>query len=160
MNNETFAQRIVAMQETLYRVSYSILPQAADREDAVQEAIGKAWQKRDTLRDPRYMQTWVVRILINECYAILRRKKREWPTDAPPAHTPPADADLQLHDLFMALDDALRLPAVLYYIEDYQTAEIARILRLPQGTVKSRLYRARKQLRAMLDPQEVPAHEA
>ena len=147
MTNEAFAQRIVQMQETLYRVSYSLLPQQYDREDAVQECIRKAWQKRATLRDDRYMQTWVIRILLNECYALQRKRARETPVDSLPERAAPEDADLLLHDVFLSLDDKLRTVAVLFYIEDYEVKEIARMLRLPAGTVKSRLHRARALLR-------------
>lgn len=155
MTSEAFAEQIVTMQETLYRVSYSILPQAADREDAVQECIRKAWQKRGTLREPRYLRTWAIRILINECYAILRKRRHELPAEMLPGREAPPDADLMLHDLFLSLDERLRLPAVLYYIEDYDTKEIAAMLRIPVGTVKSRLSRARKHLRAELTQEEV-----
>lgn len=156
MNSETFAERIVAMQETLYRVSYSLLPQPADREDAVQECIRKAWQKRGSLREERYLQTWVIRILINECYALLRKKRRELPEEALPAYRQaPPDADLYLHDLFLSLEEKLRLPAVLYYIEEYAVGEIAGMLRIPAGTVKSRLHRARGRLRETIELEEV-----
>ncbi len=155
MTSDDFASRIVAMQETLYRVSYSILPLACDREDAVQEAIQKAWQQREKLRKEEAMQPWVTRILINECYALLRRKKREVPMEALPERQAPADADVSLHQLFLSLEDALRLPAVLHYIEGYEVKDIARILRLPAGTVKSRLHRARKKMKETWDRQEV-----
>lgn len=160
MTKEAFAQSIVAMQETLYRVAYSILPQAADREDAVQECIRLAWQKQGSLREERYLQTWVIRILIHECYALLRRRKREVLTDDLPGRDIPPDADLRLHDLFLSLDDKTRLPAVLYYIEGYETKEIAQMLHIPAGTVKSRLHRARAQLRAELQTEEGQEHEA
>ena len=155
MTSDDFASRIVAMQETLYRVSYSILPLACDREDAVQEAIQKAWRQREKLRRDEAMQPWVTRILINECYALLRRKKREVPMEALPEREAPADADVSLHRLFLSLEDALRLPAVLHYIEGYEVKDIARILRLPAGTVKSRLHRARKKMKETWDRQEV-----
>lgn len=155
MTSDDFASRIVAMQETLYRVSYSILPLSCDREDAVQEAIQKAWQQREKLRKEEAMQPWVTRILINECYALLRRKKREVPMEALPEREAPAGADTSLHQLFLSLEDALRLPAVLHYIEGYEVKDIARILRLPAGTVKSRLHRARKKMKETWDRQEV-----
>ena len=84
MTNDEFAERIVGMTQTLYRVCYAMLPQAADREDAVQECLKKAWEKRGSLRDERYLQTWVIRILINECHDIHRRAKREAPAEALP----------------------------------------------------------------------------
>lgn len=156
MTSEVFADRIVAMQQTLYRICYSLLPQAADREDAVQACIEKAWHKRASLREDRYMQTWVVRILINECYAILRARLREIPREIlPQRDAPPPGADIVLHDLFLSLDDKTRLPAVLFYMEAYSTKEIARMLRIPEGTVKSRLSRARERLREALAREEV-----
>lgn len=153
MTSEKFAQRIVAMQETLYRVSYSLLAQPCDREDAVQECIRKAWQKRETLRDDRVMQTWVIRILIRECYTQMRKKRRELPVEVLPERIAPPDADPDAHALLLALDERHCLPAVLYYIEGCEIKEIARVLHLPTGTVKSRLHRAREKMRQAYEDQ-------
>ena len=76
MSDEEFAERVTAMTQTLYRVCYAQLSQACDREDAVQEALRKCWQKRGQLRDARYLQTWVIRVLLNECHNIQRRAAR------------------------------------------------------------------------------------
>ena len=155
MTTEEFGKRIVDMQETLYRVCYSMLPQACDREDAVQECIRIAWQKIGSLRDERLLQTWVIRILIHECYAVSERRKREYPTDVLPERVAPPDADAGLHDALMALPASLRLPVTLHYLEGCSLFEVARILRLPTGTVKSRLNRARKQLKAFMQGEEM-----
>lgn len=155
MSSEEFAGRIVAMQESLYRVSYSILQRRCDQEDAVQEAIQKAWQQRDKLREDAALQRWVTRILIHECYALLRRRKREVPVESMPDREAPPDADITLHELFLSLKEPLRLPAVLHYIEGYELTDIARMLRLPTGTVKSRLHRARKSMKETWEEQEV-----
>ena len=160
MTSAEFAERIVEMQETLYRVCYSILPQACDREDAVQECIRIAWQKRSSLRDQQYLQTWVIRILIHECYALLGRGKREHLTEAAmealPERIAPPDVDAEFHDALIALPASLRLPVTLHYLEGYPLSDIARMLRLPTGTVKSRLNRARRQLKtSMLDEEMV-----
>ena len=88
MTSEQFAQEIVALTDTLYRVSYSILREACDREDAVQSCLEKAWKKRRALRDERYLKTWLVRILINECYNICRRRAKEAPGGNPRARRP------------------------------------------------------------------------
>lgn len=64
MDRDAFARAIIAMLPMLHRIAFSQLPQAADREDAVQETIRRAWEKRENLRDERYLQTWVVRILL------------------------------------------------------------------------------------------------
>ena len=155
MTNEEFAGHIVAMQETLYRVSYSILQKRCDQEDAVQEAIEKAWRQRGKLRDDDAMQQWVIRILIHECFSMLRRRKREMPMDTLPEREAPPDADMALHELFLSLEESLRLPAVLHYMEGYALKDIARMLRLPTGTVKSRLHRARKKMKETYDRREV-----
>lgn len=85
MTNERFAEEIIALTDTLYRVSYSILRDKYDREDAVQSCLEKAWKKRRTLRDERYLKTWLIRILINECYNVHRHKRE------PAAGNPRAD---------------------------------------------------------------------
>lgn len=156
MTQEEFADRIVAMQDTLYRVSTTLLPQLCDREDAVQEAIEKAWTKQSRLRDDRALHAWVVRILINECYALLRRKKREEPSDTLPERETAPDAQPDLYQLFTSLDERYRLPMVLYYVEGYSMEETARMLRLPQGTLKSRLHRGRLLLKHTLNMEEAP----
>lgn len=143
MTHEEFARRIIAMQGTLYRVSASILFQACDREDAVQSCIERAWRKQSTLRDESRMQAWVTRILINECYAILRRRKRETPVESVPDMPAPPGSDPDLYRFFVDLPAKLRLPMVLFYLEGHNVQEIAVMLRIPAGTVKSRLSRGR-----------------
>lgn len=141
-----FTGRVRAAEQKLFRIAYSVLRNEADCADAVQEALLKAWQKRGTLRDERLFDTWLVRIVINECYQLIRKHRSVIPVQEPQR---PAE-DQALHDALMALPDNLRLPIALHYAEGYTVAEVARMLRLPQGTVKNRLVRGRKQLRAEL----------
>ena len=150
MDAESFARRVEGMQGALYRVTYGLLLNWADCADAVQEALLRAWEKRASLREERYFETWLTRILINECYAVLRRRKTALPIDALPEPAAPPDADPALHDAIARLDEKLRLPIVLYYMEGYAVKDIARMLRLPAGTVKTRLARARALLRLQL----------
>lgn len=155
MTQAEFARRVVAMQDTLYRVSTTLLPQLCDREDAVQSAIEKALRKREHLRDPDALAPWLSRILINECYALLRRRKHETLMDELPQRQVEADARPDIYQLFTSLEEKYRLPMVLYYVEGYCVKEIGSILRLPQGTVKSRLHRGRRLLRDSLALEEV-----
>lgn len=147
MTNEDFATRIVAMQGTLYRVTCSLLREHADREDAVQSAIEKAWRKLPSLRDETRLKPWVVRILVNECYAILRHQKRELPVENIPDGPAPEGSDPDLYRFFTNLPDTLKLTMVLHYVEGYEVKEIAQILRIPAGTVKSRLMRGREKIK-------------
>ena len=155
MTHAEFARRVVAMQDTLYRVSTTLLPQLCDREDAVQSAIEKALRKQEHLRNPDALAPWLTRILINECYALLRRRKHETLMDELPQRQVEADARPDIYQLFTSLEEKYRLPMVLYYVEGYCVKEIGSILRLPQGTVKSRLHRGRLLLRDSLALEEV-----
>ena len=150
MDSREFARRAEAMQGTLYRVAYGLLLNRADCADAVQEALLRAWEKRGSLREAAYFETWLTRILINECYSMLRRRRTALPLDGIPDPAAPPDADPALHDAIARLDRKLRLPVVLHYMEGYGVGDIARMLRLPSGTVKTRLARARALLRLQL----------
>lgn len=150
MTDEEFSRRIETMIETLHRVSYAKLPQKCDRDDAIQEAVIKAWNNRKRLKDGRLFQTWLIRILFNECNNIYRKRKREVLCGEMPQRSAPPNADADLHDALFRLDDTLRLPIVLHYMEGFSVNEIADMLRLPQSTVKWRLSKAKKELKAML----------
>ena len=154
MQHTEFARRIVEMQSTLYRVSTTLLPQLCDREDAVQSALEKAWAKRERLRDDRALRAWVIRILINECHAMLRRRGRETLSDTLPDREVAQDAEPTLYHLFTALHEKYRLPLLLHYMEGYSVREISAMLRLPAGTVKSQLHRGRRLLGDLLDAEE------
>ena len=152
MDRDEFTRRILAMRLTLYRVSYGILASESEREDAVQNAVMKAWQKHGQLRDERLLETWLVRILINECYKIRRKSGfvisfEDYTADIPSD----VKIDNELRDAVFRLPIKLRSVIVLYYIEGYSVEETAYMLKLPQGTVKSRLHKARKLLKTMLD---------
>lgn len=149
MTKEEFSRRIVGMTEVLYRVAWSQLPQAADREDAVQETIKRAWEKQDRLKDERYMQTWVIRILLNVCDTMRRKNARMLPSEMVPVKRQ-AFAESPLLDALFTLEEKFRLPLQLRYVEGYSVTEVARMLQLPEGTVKSRLSRGRDKLRTML----------
>ena len=148
MDDEAFARAIIALTDTLYRVSYAQLHQRADQEDAVQECLRRAWEKRHTLREAKYLQTWLIRILINECHRIQGHMKRIAPQDELPLSG--RDQPSYLRDAFVSVPEKYRMPMLLHYIEGMSVAETAQALRIPQGTVKSRLARGRKALREIL----------
>lgn len=154
MTSQQFSQQITDMQATLYRVAYGLLLNRTDCADAVQECLLRAWEKQHTLREESYFRTWVIRILINECYTMLRRRKRAIPLDEIPEPAAPPDSDHELHDAIARLETQLRLPVVLHYMEGYSVGEVAALLRVPSGTIKTRLFKARKILRLQLIDEE------
>ena len=112
--------RVHGCMNRLWRISWSILRCGADCDDAVQEAIFRAWRKRGTLREEKYFETWLTRILINECRRMLRRR------GSGNAPVPESLADQaepenpELADAIAALPVELRLPIVLHYMEVYR----------------------------------------
>lgn len=149
MQNEDFTRAILSMTDTLYRVAATQLRTPADREDAVQECLRKAWEKRNTLRQERYLQTWVIRILLNECHTIQRRQARIFPRDVIPAVQREKE-ETGLKEALLQLEERYRTPILLHYVEGYTVKEVAGILRAPQGTVKTWLSRGRQALAAIL----------
>lgn len=148
MNRDEFAAQATLLMQPLYYVSCSILKIPADREDALQNCLEKGLRKCESLRDAEKFRPWITRILVNECYDILRGKKRLVLTEA--LASPEADGiDFALRDAVTSLPEKLRIPLLLQ-LEGYSVKETASILRIPEGTVKHRLNRARNTLRDIL----------
>ena len=153
VDERTFVEEIQAMERTLYRVARSYLPGWEQCADAVQEALTKAWTRRSKVK-PEYFRAWMMRIVINECHNISRHRKRVLPAaDIRIPADPPPDFTA-LRDGLTALPEKLRLPLLLHYLEGFPLADVARILRVPEGTVKSRLYLARKKLKLQLEKED------
>ena len=150
MTKEAFSIEITSRQNQMYRIARSYLRGEHDCLDAVSEAILKAWQKRETLRNEQYFGTWLCRIVIRECVNILRKQKRLIPMDTVPGIYEAETENMELKQALDALSEGHRIAVVLHYMEGYPVKEVARILRLSTGTVTSRLHYARKQLRTLL----------
>jgi len=153
----TFTQNVLKNETTMYRVAKSILPNDADCEDAVSEALLKGYAKLYMLREESFFKTWLIRILINECYKIRREKKVAVDLQSCEEILPVYDAeyDPMLHEAIMNLPSKMRMVIVLYYIEGYAVNEIKSILHIPSGTVKSRLSRGRQLLKEHIESEEV-----
>jgi len=138
-----------------YRMALSITASVPDAEDAVQQALLKAWQHRGKAR-PGLERAWVMRILVNECYTLLRQRRRIIPMDELPIHALDAAADSPLQEAIRALPENLRTPVLLKYMEGMTEKEVAEALQLPVSSVKNRLFRARKLLRKELNEEVGP----
>ena len=151
-----FIQRVRACERRLYRVARTMLPQESDCEDAVQEALLRAWDRRETLRQEAYFDTWLIRILINQCKTFYRRRPPE-PAELTEDIPQVTSEETPLLEALMGLPRKQRVTLELHYIEGYSVAETARILRLPEGTVKWRLKRGRELLKQSLNREEARA---
>ena len=153
MDREEFVRRVHALEQQMYRICCGQLRDEQDRRDAVQETILRAWQGVRRLRNTDYFETWLIRILINECHNIQRAHRRLVPVAEMPEQEYVDGSEPELREAVLDLSEKLRLPVMLHYIEGYSTEEISRILHIPLGTVRSRLKRAREALKSELtDP--------
>ena len=151
VDKQEFTRRVLAMEGRLYRVSRGILRDSQDQLDAVQDAVMSAWVNVGKLRKREYFETWLTRILINKCYDVIKARRRLVPLEEVPERAAPEGANAELYDAIEALSEEYRLPIVLHYMEGYKLREIADILELPMGTVKTRLLRGKKRLREQLE---------
>ena len=153
---EEFAAAVTQHSRRMFRATRSVLDSDADAEDAVGQAVLQAWQSLDKLRDKEAVRPWLVKIAVNCAYAQRRGRGKVVYLDdlpqEPAAPEPPQDGGLW--EAVCALPPERRAVVVLFYYEDMSVEQIAKALRAPQGTVKSRLSRARKQLKEMLCDKE------
>ena len=153
---EEFAAAVTEHSRRMFRAARSVLDSDADAEDAVSQAVLQAWQSLDKLRDKDAARPWLVKIAVNCAYAQRRKQGRVVYLDdlpqEPAAPEPPQTGGLW--EAVCALPPDRRAAVTLFYYEDMPEREIAKVLGVPLGTVKSRLSRARKQLKEMLCDEE------
>jgi len=152
---------IDAHYEMLYRYAYRLSGNAADSEDLVQEAFGKAMTRMDQLRNPDFVKPWLYRILRNIYLHRVRDEKRHRviPLESAGELAAKQDSEVpmiepeRLQAALNELEESFRSPLILYYFEGFSYREIAEQMDLPIGTVMSRLARAKSYLRTKLSDQ-------
>lgn len=125
-----------------YRIGWSYLYNRYDIEDVFHASIIKVYDNIHQLREDRYFETWATSIFINECKRILREKKKTVNMDNM-EDTPSCEdySNLELRDALETIEHIYKEVIVLKYISGYSQEEIAGLLNIPLGTVKSRIYR-------------------
>ena len=151
MTKEQFTEQILDNEEMMFKIAMSMLRNENDCEDAIQSAILTAYEKLSTLKHKDCFRTWLMRILINQCNKQLRQRKRTAElTDIQAASTSSAE-EVEVRTAVEALPLKVRQVIILYYSEQFTTKEISEILKIPKGTVLSRLDKGRKLLRLELE---------
>ena len=144
---DAFTELMQSQMQNMYRTARAILMNDEDAADAIQETILVCWEKMKDLKEDKYFRTWMTRILINKCYEIIRTNQKLTFTDELPETAVEADvSNLEWKEALAALDEKYRLVLVLFYSEGFQTKEIAKMLKIPNSTVRTRLARGREQL--------------
>ena len=153
-----FAQLVDLDGDLCFRVAYRILRDVERAQDVVQQAFLVAWRELPQLREPDRVSPWLYRLLVNACYEELRRHRR-WvshimvlPVDGPsgPDSIVSVDDRDMLDRAFQRLTPEHRAVFVLHHHSGFPVSEVAEIVGVPVGTVKSRLHHATRSLRAAI----------
>lgn len=162
-NKEAFHKLIEDNKLKMYKVAKSILKNEDDVCDAIQNALMSAYTNLSKLKNNQYFSTWIIRILINKCYDIARENQKrysnviditEYNTDEGIKTYDNYNSDSIVENVLNKIDEDLKTITVLYYYNDYSVTEISEILSIPEGTVKSRLSRARNKMYEIIKREE------
>ncbi len=151
---DEFTARTEKIKNRLYRTAFLYLGNENLAIDAVDEAVFHGFKAMQKLRQAEFFETWLTRILINECKKELRRRKRvlifeEVPETISEAEENAFDA-LPLKDAILRLPQPLKDVVILRYFSGFTLAQTAESLKIPQGTVVTRQRKALKLLKLEL----------
>lgn len=157
---DAFEEIVRARMDAVYRLSFAVLGNEADARDAAQDTFVAAWKQIRGLRDTDRFEAWLQRVAVNAARMVHRSRRRRGVREIPSAEVAarvaevaapgPADAralDLALRGLPLEQREIL----VLHHLEGRSVADLALVLDIPVGTVKSRLHTARAALQRALD---------
>ncbi|MCQ6562212.1 sigma-70 family RNA polymerase sigma factor [Paenibacillus mendelii] len=160
-DEQAFLQLMNNEKQQMLRIAYAYMRNEADALEAIQETVCRAWLKRNSLKKPGYISTWLIRILIHVCTDELRRRKRTIPADTRQEslqggmesdhhsldETDAAENRLDIAYAVEQLEGPYKDVIRLKYYEDMTIVDIADILQRPDGTIRTWLHKALKQLR-------------
>lgn len=159
MRKSEFIKLIEENKLKFYKTAKIIVKNDDDIYDALQEALISMYQNYEQLKEKKYFSTWATRIVINKCYDLLRKNKNNI---IPIDENVENDMKMSQYDEYEVdeygikeamkhLNDGLKLIVILYYYDNYSIKEISQIINVPEGTVKSRLSKAREILKQKLE---------
>jgi RNA polymerase sigma-70 factor (ECF subfamily) len=138
-----------------YKIGWAYLKSHHDVEDVFHNTIIKVNEKIGQLKEDKYFESWVTTIFINECRSIYRkRKQKEMTSPLDTVDSNPFETRLEVLAELDQLDEKYKEMIILKYLKGYSQEEISLILKLPVGTVKSRLYRGLILLRKIIEEGE------
>lgn len=151
ISREQFSELIRETKIPMYRLAYGILRNGPDAEDAVGESIIRAYEHLDSLKDADKFKSWIMMITANEAKRMYKKRKQvRLMEDVDVCGLTHNDSHDELWELVLKLDEKYRAVIILFYYEQMKIREISRILQITEGTVKSRMSRAKDRLRDLL----------
>ena len=139
--------------DTVFRIAYTYMRDAADADDVTQDVFVKLLCTDRAFKSDDHLRNWLVRVTINTCKSLFRRPWRrvEDIEDYAATLSLPTREHSEVFVAAMRLPEKYRVPIVLHYYGGYTTDEIARLLKVPSATVRTRLARGRTRLKAELE---------
>ncbi len=155
-DKEAFIKVINEYTQDMYKVAKARLNSEEDIGDAIQDTILSAYKNICVLKETSYFKTWIIKILINKCNDIINKNKKivyveEYYDNSNNINSSAYDTNIEENMIFSEtlsiLSEDYRVVVILYYDDGFNTREISEILNEKEGTIKSRLSRARQQLK-------------
>lgn len=148
-DEEAFFNLMEINKISLYKAGRAILNNDEDVADAIQETVISAYRNIKSLKNDSYFKTWLTKILINKCKDIISKNKETVILDdyVEEGYIQEFLSKFEIEDMLNDLSKEQRLVVSLYYISQFNTKEISEILKEPEGTIKSRISRAKIKLR-------------
>lgn len=140
----------------MYRTAKAILHREDDVEDAVQEAVCRAFYSIGDVRRPKAFGAWLMRVVINCCYDLMREGRGIVPLELLPerAYIEERDTALDIRETLAALGENDRLILTLYYLNDLPVRDVAKTLGISEGAVRQRLMHGRKRFQEVYELRE------
>ncbi|MBR2717544.1 MAG: sigma-70 family RNA polymerase sigma factor [Oscillospiraceae bacterium] len=138
--------------DTVFRVAFSCMKSRTDADDITQNVLLKLYRYEGDFQDESHLKNWLIRVTINECKSAFRSlwRKTENLDDYVNSLAMPTEEHTELLEAVMGLPQKYRVVIYLFYYEGYSTAELARLLSLPEATVRTHLARGRRRLKSIL----------
>lgn len=154
-DTDAFLELMDQNMQILYKTAWSVLRNNEDASDAVAETILTCFEKIDTLRNPAAFRTWLIRILLNHCYAIIREQAHydrsgEIPSKSEMREWQGKEED-SFQELIQGIGEKYSTIITLYYADELTIREIAEVVGLNENTVKTRLVRGRELIRRRMN---------
>lgn len=154
-DKEAFTQIVLTFQNDLYKIAKTRITNEADIEDAIQETMLEVYKSIKKLKDPKKLKQWLIKILINKCNRMYKRKyKKDISIDDYNLEnymilnsSKDIEDDINFYSLLKELKYEERIILILYYMEKYNVKEIKIILGINENTIRTHLYRARQKIK-------------
>ena len=161
-DTEAFTKIIISMKNELYKIAKTRITNESDIDDVIQETMLETFRSIKKLRDPKKLKMWIIKILINKCNKVYRKKyKKEISIDEYNLDNyivinsqKNIEDDINFYQLIQNLKYEERIVVLLFYMEEYSVEEISKMIKMYQNTVKTNLYRARQKIKKKIELEE------